>query len=72
MAEAPATPSADDTCGAEAYRHLIGSNVAAVTLPADANVRIVMPGQPVTDDLRTDRVNLIADANGIITSVECY
>ncbi len=64
--------TAQDTCGASQYRALIGSNFAAVTLPADSNVRIIQPDSVVTQDFRADRANIIVDANGIITGVECY
>ena len=64
--------TAQDTCGASAYRSFIGTNLAAVSLPADANIRVVQPDTMVTEDFRPDRVNIITDAQGQITSVECY
>jgi hypothetical protein len=64
--------TAQDTCGASQYRTLVGSNVAAVTLPADSGIRIVQPDTMVTEDFRVDRINIIAGADGIITSVECF
>ena len=64
--------TAQDVCGASQYAALIGSNFAAVTLPADANVRIIQPDSVVTQDFRADRANIIVDAGGIITGVECY
>jgi hypothetical protein len=64
--------TAQDTCGASQYRSLVGSNFAAVSLPADSGVRIIQPDTVVTQDFRADRVNIIVDANGIITSVECF
>ena len=64
--------TAQDVCGASQYVSLVGSNFAAVTLPADANVRIIQPDTVVTQDFRADRANIIVDANGIITGVECY
>ena len=61
-----------DLCRAEANRSLIGSNVAAVSFPADANVRVVCTTCPVTKDLRPDRLNVRFDqASGIIQSVDC-
>jgi hypothetical protein len=51
---------------------MIGTNIAAVTLPADANIRVVQPDTIVTDDFRPDRLNVIADADGVITGLECY
>jgi hypothetical protein len=74
-ASAPQTreeATAQDTCGGAAYRSLVGSSLAAVTLPADANIRVIQPDTVVTEDFRPDRINIIVDANGAITSVECY
>jgi hypothetical protein len=78
--ETPATPepmtaaeaTAQDTCGASGYRAMVGSNVAAITLPAGLNHRIIAPNTPVTMDFNAERINFLTDANGVITSVECY
>lgn len=51
---------------------MIGTNIAAATFPADGNIRVIMPGAAVTEDFRPDRINVITDANGAITSLECY
>lgn len=67
-----AEATAQDTCGASQYASLVGSNFAAVTLPAGANIRIIQPNTPVTMDFSAERLNIITDANGIITSLECY
>jgi hypothetical protein len=67
-----AEATAQDTCGAAQYRSLIGSNFAAVTLSAGANIRIIQPNQPVTQDFSAERLNIVTDANGIIMSLECY
>jgi Peptidase inhibitor I78 family len=64
--------TAQDTCGASQYRALVGSNFAAVTLPADSGIRIIQPDTMVTEDFRVGRINIIAGADGIITSVECF
>lgn len=81
-AETPAEPAAapqtreeataQDTCGAAQYRAMIGSNIAAVTFPADSGIRIIQPDTPVTMDFRADRLNVLVDANGVITALECY
>ena len=71
-AQTAAEATAQDICGASQYGSLIGANLAAVTLPADANIRVIQPDTPVTDDFRPDRLNIIVDANGVITSLECY
>ena len=67
-----AEATAQDTCGAAQYRTMIGSNIAAVTFPADAGIRIIQPDTVVTQDFSAQRLNVIADASGIITSLECY
>jgi hypothetical protein len=75
VATAPTTreeATAQDTCGASGYRAMIGSNVAAITLPAGLNHRIIAPDAVVTQDFSAERVNFLTDANGVITSVECY
>jgi len=76
--EAPPAPTtaaeatAQDTCRASEYASLIGSNFAAVTLPTGANIRIIQPNSAVTQDFSAERLNIITDANGLITSLECY
>src|SRR5688572_24598194 len=76
VAEAPvATPAtaeeatAQDTCGASGYASMIGTNIAAVTLPT--TVRVIAPDTVVTMDFRADRVNIRTDAQGVITAVDC-
>jgi hypothetical protein len=65
-------PAVPDPCGAAQYRALIGTNIAAATFPADSNIRIIRPMTPVTEDFRENRLNVIVDVNGVITSLECY
>lgn len=61
-----------DQCRAEANRSLIGQNVAAVSFPAGASVRVVCTTCPTTRDYRPDRLNVRFDqASGIIRSVDC-
>ena len=75
VAAAPTTreeATAQDTCGAAAYRAMIGTNAAAITLPAELNHRIIAPNTPVTMDFSAERLNIVTDASGIITSLECY
>lgn len=62
--------TAQDICGASAYRSLVGTSIAAVTLPE--GIRVIAPDTMVTEDFRPDRVNIRTDANGVITSVECF
>lgn len=68
----PDTGGGPDMCRAGANRSLIGQNVAAVSFPADANVRVVCTTCPTTRDLRPDRLNVRFDqATGIIRAVDC-
>ncbi|MBL8548111.1 MAG: hypothetical protein JNL81_16745 [Hyphomonadaceae bacterium] len=75
VAAAPTTAAeatAQDTCGASQYRAMIGANIAAATFPADSGIRIIRPDTAVTQDFSAQRLNVITDANGVITSLECY
>jgi len=59
-------------CDADAARSLIGQNVAAVSFPADANVRVVCTTCPTTKDLRPNRLNVRFDQEtGIIQQIDC-
>jgi len=63
---------AADRCNARGNQSLVGTNVAAVSFPEGANVRIVCTTCPTTRDLRPDRLNVRFDqTTGIIRSVEC-
>ncbi|OQW57520.1 MAG: hypothetical protein A4S17_04740 [Proteobacteria bacterium HN_bin10] len=77
VAEAPTPQTAEeataqDTCGAAQYAGMIGSNIAAVTFPAESGIRIIQPDSIVTEDFRPERLNVIVDANGAITALQCY
>ena len=63
--------AASDQCGAAGYQSLIGSNIAAITLPADLNHRIIGPNTAVTRDYILTRLNIYTDANGVVTRVNC-
>lgn len=65
------TPAPADACGAVANHARIGTPLSAWT-PTPAGARIIHPGQPVTDDLRRERLNVLVDAEGRITALECY
>lgn len=65
-----AEATAQDTCGAGAYRNLIGTPVSAVDVQPGA--RVIGPDTMVTQDFVPDRLNFIVDAQGMITSLECY
>lgn len=72
MPQNAAEATAQDTCGASQYAHLVGTNIAAVTLPADSGIRVVAPDDIVTQDFRPDRINVILDDVGVVLRLECY
>ncbi len=58
------------SCGANQHTARVGTALADWTPPAGA--RVIHPGTPVTRDFRRERLNVIVDAEGRITSLECY
>ncbi|MDO1558370.1 I78 family peptidase inhibitor [Brevundimonas sp. 2R-24] len=61
-----------DQCGAAANQHLIGRNIAAVSFPADANVRVACTTCAVTMDYSPTRLNVFFDQDsGLIREVRC-
>lgn len=62
--------TARDSCGARAYADLIGTPVANMQVPP--NARVIAPATAVTDDFRYNRLNIITDANGAITALQCF
>jgi hypothetical protein len=73
----PPTPSPDappaDACGAAERQGWVGQPRSAVpATPAGADWRIFETGQPVTQDLRPDRLNVEIDpATQRVVSVRC-
>ena len=65
------TGTVEDACGASRYQGLVGSPLAAVTLPADLGARIIRPGDAVTMDFNAERMNIDLDAEGRIVRVHC-
>jgi hypothetical protein len=69
-AATPEEATRRDSCAARAYREQIGTDASAQEWPAGA--RVIGPETAVTDDFRPSRLNIITDANGVITALECY
>lgn len=66
----PAFPEGD-ACNAATYQSLVGTNVAAISLPADLLHRIYKDGDPVTMDYSAERLNIVTDENGVVIEVKC-
>ena len=64
-------PTKEDPCGARAYQELVGTNLAAVTMPDDLNARTIRPGQFVTMEYIASRMNIHVDEDGAIQRVTC-
>lgn len=62
--------TAQDACGAGAYQDRIGTNVGQMDVQPGA--RVVGPDTMVTEDFRPDRLNILTDAQGVITGFACY
>ncbi len=70
---APAPAQGEDTCGMAAYRHLIGEDAAGIDrarLPP--RTRVITPDMMVTQDFSPNRLNIITDANGRVSSLRCF
>jgi hypothetical protein len=79
-AETPMAPSAgptvpsgsDDTCNAASHAGLIGKPLTDPAVPAKSpDVRHIRPGDAVTEDYRTNRLNIYAGEDGLIDSISC-
>ncbi len=68
---AACAPQTEETCDLESYRGFLGASLAAVTFPADPNLRLIMAGDIVTMDFVPDRVNIHVDDNGRIHDLTC-
>lgn len=62
-----------DICGASAFDYLLGTPAAEIdqtTLPEGA--RVITPDTMVTEDFRAERLNIITDTDGIVSSLSCF
>ncbi len=53
------------------YESLVGASLAAVTLPADLEQRVIQHDEGWTEDYRPGRLNLLLDESGTIARVWC-
>jgi hypothetical protein len=77
-AEAPADPndtvpaSITDTCGASMYSELIGKRIDGPGVPGESRLnRHIRPDSQVTADYVSQRMNIEADAQGVIRKINC-
>lgn len=69
----PALPSAEnDTCGAGMFANLVGQPLDGPGVPGESRLnRHIRPGTQVTMDYIAQRMNIEADAQGIIQRINC-
>ncbi len=66
------TGASKDTCGAVPLQNLVGSPATLVTsLKRENPVRVIAPGQMVTLDYRSERINVETDAKGNVVRITC-
>lgn len=60
------------TCGADRLQGLIGQDIGVITeIDLPEELRIIHPGDSITEDYRPSRLNIRVDENGIIDRVWC-
>ena len=65
-------PTIDDTCNASQYSELIGQDATALEkVLILGQVRVIRPGDLVTQDFRPDRINFGIDDANRISDVSC-
>lgn len=64
-------PQGPRQCDLSFHSALVGQNYGAITLPAGLPVRVISPGDAVTEDFRPERLNLYVDEKGWIQRIEC-
>jgi hypothetical protein len=68
-----ALPSAsNDTCGASMFAELIGKPIDGPGVPSEGRLnRHILPGTQVTMDYVSQRMNIEANAQGVIQRINC-
>lgn len=65
-------PVAGDPCGARAHQALIGRNVSAIQgIAFPGRVRVIRPGEPITEDFSPTRTNVVLDRADRIVEISC-
>ncbi len=69
----PALPAlTEDTCGASMYGELIGRPITGPGVPGESRFnRRILPGTQVTMDYVPQRMNIEANAQGVIEKITC-
>ena len=69
----PALPSAEnDTCGSSMFAELIGKPIDGPGVPGESRLnRHILPGTQVTMDYIAPRMNIEANAQGVIQRINC-
>lgn len=68
----PLPPTLEDTCNAGEYANLIGQDATALEKVLILGmVRVVRPGDMVTQDYRPERINFGIDASNRISDISC-
>lgn len=68
----PTPDTGDDHCGASRHQNLIGTPAASIDrLQLPKGARIIHPDTAVTQDYRTDRLNIHVDEAGHVERVAC-
>ena len=64
--------AANDTCGAGMYGALIGKPIDGPGVPGESRLnRLIRPGTQVTMDYIAQRMNIEANAAGVIQKINC-
>lgn len=65
-------PPGQDSCGAGPYGRLVGQDATALERELILRqVRVIRPGDAITMDVRTERINFDIGADGAITRIWC-
>jgi hypothetical protein len=71
-ANAALPASVNDTCGASMYSELIGKPIDGPGVPGESRLnRHIRPDSQVTADYIAQRMNIEADAQGVIRKINC-
>lgn len=71
--QSAADATAQDTCGASRFQHLIGTRLDAIDPAAmPPGTRLLTPTSMVTRDFRPDRLNVMSGTDGLVSSLQCY